>query len=492
MSQTTETTAKTIQDSTADPHKLARRMGLFALVVYGVGDMVGAGIYGTVGKAAGQMGNAVWLAFVASMVVALLTGMSYATIASRYPRAAGAAYVTHRAFRRTFLSYFVGLAVTASGLTSMATSTNAFSETLHAAFLPGLPVWLIIIGFLVAITLLNLWGIRESMWGNLVCTSVEVGGLLLIIALGMRYWGSVNYLETPHGSLGELRFTLASSILVTGAVLTFFSFVGFEDMLNVAEEVKNPVRTMPLGILLALGITTLLYILVSITAVSVMPYQELAQEAAPFEPVSQRVAPWLPPQTYSVITMFAVANTALINYIMGSRLLYGMGRQGLCPRPLAMVLPGRRTPHVAILTLFVLVLGLALAGRIELGDGIDAVRQLAIATSLLLLGCFGVVNLSLVVLKLRPGEPRGSFEAPIIVPILGTLICTGLVIGQLWPKGLWSTHDWSNYPWSTYDWRPPLIAAVVGVVILILYFTMRPTQVIADDDAHAFQAESGE
>src|SRR5688572_9842403 len=159
---------------------LARHMGLFSLVVYGVGDMVGSGIYVTIGRAAGEMGNAVWLAFVVSMVAALLTGLSYACLASRYPRAGGAAYVTQHAFRFSFLSYTVGLAVCASGLTSMATSSNAFAENLRklTGFGPVLMWLLIFLGFMTA---LNLWGIRESLWANLVCTFIEVGALVLIV-----------------------------------------------------------------------------------------------------------------------------------------------------------------------------------------------------------------------------------------------------------------------------------------------------------------------
>jgi basic amino acid/polyamine antiporter, APA family len=470
MSHVPDPTPNVLPQSKGDPHALARRMTLFSLVVYGVGDMVGAGVYGTIGDAAGQMGNAVWLAFIGSMIAALLTGLSYATISSRYPRAGGAAYVTHRAFRFPLLSYFVGLAVTASGLTSMATSTNVFAETLNQNFL-ALPIWVIILGFLGAITLLNLWGIRESMWGNLLCTSVEVGGLLLIIGLGVRFWGSVDYLQTPPTPDGES--SLGLSLVLSGAVLTFFSFVGFEDMLNVSEEVKNPRRTMPLGILLALGITTVLYIAVSITVVSAVPYGELSKAAAAFEPVSQRIAPWLPKNTYSAITLFAVANTALINYIMGSRLIYGMARQGLVPKALSRVHATRRTPWVSILTLAVLVVILAMAGRVQFGDGKpgDAVKQLASATALLLLGCFCIVNVALIALKLRSGEPRGAFEVPMVVPALGVLVCAGLIVGRMIPK-----------PGRDFEWRAPLIAIGVGVAILILYAIMRPQNVVHDEE----------
>jgi basic amino acid/polyamine antiporter, APA family len=472
------------------PCRLARHMTLFALVVYGVGDMVGAGIYATIGQAAGRLGNAVWLSFTVSMVAALLTGLSYASISSRYPRAAGAAYVTNRAFRRPFLSYLVGLAVCASGMTSMATSSNAFANAFHKLVDPGarqpwLP-WAMLVGFLLAITLLNLWGIRESLWGNLVCTAVEIGGLLLVIVLGLRYWGGVNYLEVPApvGGADTPAGPWRLPTLVMGAaVLTFFSFVGFEDMLNVGEEVKDPTRTMPRGILAALLITTVIYISMSLTAVAVVPYAELSKHPAPLELISREVAPWLPRNTYTVITMFAVANTALINYIMGSRLLYGMSRHGLVPAPLSRVHAGRRTPHVAILVLGGLVLILALCGRIEVGQGpnrVSPVRVLADSTALLLLGCFCVVNAALIVLQRRSGEPKGRFEVPSVVPALGSLVCLALILSRL------LTRNAQGH----YEWRAPIIAAGVGVFIATMYFVMRPRVVVFEEEEGPVEVES--
>lgn len=456
--------------SAPGPATLARHMGLFALIVYGVGDMVGAGVYATIGKAAGSMGNAVWLAFVGSMVAAMLSGLSYASIASRYPRAAGAAYVTHRAFRLSFLSYFVGLAVTASGLTSMATSSNAVGENLYKLINGRVPIWVLLILFLAAITFLNFWGIRESLWGNLLCTAVEVGGLLFVIAVGMRFWGSVDYLQFPGAGEGDSGRTLWSgtTLVLSGSVLTFFSFVGFEDMINVSEEVKDPSRTMPMGILIALGITTLLYIAISVTVVSVVSYESLATAAAPFELVTRKAAPWLPDNTYTFITIFAVANTALINYIMGSRLVYGMARQGLLPAALGTVHSRRRTPHVSILTLGVIVTILALSARIPFGGTtVNPIRQLADATALLLLGCFAIVNVALIVLKRRPGEPRGKFEVPLVVPVLGATVCGVLVLNRLLTRN--AEGD--------FEWRAPATAAAMGTGILLLYLVHRPKAV---------------
>jgi len=437
-------------------------MGLFSLVVYGVGDMVGSGIYATVGKAAGSLGNAVWLAFVLSMAAALVTGLSYASIASRYPRAAGAAYVTQRAFGFAFLSYLVGLTVTASGLTSMATQTHAFAENLQAMI--GAPWLLLALLFLAAMTAVNLWGIRQSMWMNLLCTTVEVGGLMVIIAVGARFWGTVNYLETPRATFdpqGQIvDHGLGASLLLSGAVLTFFSFIGFEDMLNVAEEVKNPRRTMPWGIVLALAMVTLLYLGVSVTAVSVVDYRELAKPGAPLEKIANRAAPWLPPRTFEFITLFAVANTMLINYIMGSRLLYGMARHGLLPPMLGAVHATRRTPHVAILTLLGLVTVLALAG------GADGVRTLASATALLLLFSFTVVNAALIALQRRSEEPRGGFEVPMIVPVLGVVLNAILILARLAERDA--------------GIRAPLIAGAIVLGISLLYLLIRPTKIVEE------------
>jgi amino acid transporter len=437
--------------------ELARTMGLGALIIYGVGDMLGAGVYGLVGKAAGLMGNAVWLAFAGSMLAAMLTGLSYANIGSRYPRAAGAAYVTHRAYRRPYLSYLVGLAVAASGLTSMATGSRVIGGFVQELGV-RLPLGLLVILFLLLLSAVVFRGMRESTWMNVICTAVEVAGLAIVISVGVRYWGSVNYLETPprpDGTAGALSLTL----VLNGAVLTFFSFIGFEDMLNVAEECKNPRRSIPIALICALVIATVIYAAVSITAVSVLHYSELGRSKAALVDVVRKAAPWFPPVLFTGISIFAVSNTALLNYVMGSRLLYGMSRQGLLPAVLGRVHPGRRTPHVAIGLLLVIVAALALSGDI---------RQLADATSLLLLGVFCVVNTALIILKFRPDEPRGAFEVPAFVPALGVIVCLALIAARLFGTGA--------------DRRAPLISLGIGVVITLLYFVLRPKAVVLDED----------
>ncbi len=453
--------------------KLLRTVGLSALIIYGVGDMVGAGIYATIGKAAGLMGNTVWIAFVGSMIAAMLTGLSYACISSRYPRAAGAAYVTQRAFSFPLLSYVVGLVITASGLTSIATGAHAFKDAL-LHFVPAIHPLVAIGAFLLALTLINLRGIRECVAANMLCTAIEVGGLLFVVAVGMRFIGSVNYLETPPSSPD-----LSLGLIMSGAVLTFYAFVGFEDLLNLSEEVKQPRRNMPLGILGAVVIATVLYLAVAVVAVSVVHYTDLADatKGPPLEQITQKAAPWVPSGIYTAITLFAVFNTALMNYIMGSRLLYGMSRQGLVPRVLGVVHSRTHTPYVAILTLCAIIAVLTQAEQIREfitapGSPVDwnnrsSIDQLASATSLLLLLCFSIVNSALITLKLRRSESRGSFEVPIVIPFLGLLVCGGLIVARVSSQSA--------------GVGAPIIAAAIVLVTIGLFLVMQPKNVVADE-----------
>ncbi|RYE07386.1 MAG: amino acid permease [Hyphomicrobiales bacterium] len=424
---------------------LRRSIGPFQLTLYGLGSMLGSGIYGLIGQAAGQTGNAVWLAFLVAMVAALLTALSYASLGSRYPRAGGAAYMAERAFGMPLLSFVVGLAVVCSGLTSIATQSQVFAVNLGAMLgLTFLPVWAITIGFLLIVTGLVLRGIRESMWVNVVCTLIEAAGLLLVIAVGIPYWGSVNLLETPSLPGGDALIVL----IIQGAVLTFFAFIGFEDSLNVAEECRDPQRTIPIALISAMVLGAMIYVAVAITAVSVVPWQELAAAPAPLAEVMERAAPAIPALIFTGITLFAVGNTALVNYVTSSRMVYGMARQGLLPKGLGKVHDRTQTPHIAASALLLLLVPLAFFGSIA---------ELASATVLLLLVVFAIVNGALLVLQGRTGEANGKFEVPRWVPALGTLVCIALIAVRV----------------TTGDWKAPALAGALLVGIVGLHVLMR-------------------
>jgi len=422
---------------------LKRHIGLVALILYGVGDILGAGIYGLVGKAAGQVGHAVWLAFLVSAIAAGLTGLTYASLGSRYPKAGGTAYVILRIFDNAFLSFVVGFAVLASCLTSMATATRVFAGYFIAQF-PGLPLGVVMVGFAAALTLLIYRGIRETVIVNGLFTVTEAAGLLFIIAIGVSYWGSVDYLDSaaPLNPTGEITFPL----IFSGAILTFYSFIGFEDILNVSEETKNPEYTIPRGLLAAVAISSIIYILVSITAVSVVSPEILAHSKQPLVDVVVRAAPWFPPWIFGFVSMFAVGNTALLNFVTASRLMYGLADHQLLPKPLARVHPRTGTPHVAVCVVGIAMIILTFSG---------SVATLAKATSVLLLICFTLMNIGLIVLK-RKGEPQSGFSVPMFVPVLGAIICVIML-----------AHSQSD-EWGIVGL---ILAAVIG-----LYFILRPTK----------------
>ena len=391
-------------------NSLKRNVGLIALVLYGVGDILGAGVYGLIGKAAGQMGNGIWLAFLVSMFAAGLTGLTYASLGSRYAKAGGASFITFKAFGHPFLAYLIGMCAFASGLTSMATASKVFAGYFHGLF-ETIPTPLIVFVFAMILATIVFIGIRESLIFNAICTVIEASGLLFILAVGMPYWGDVNYLnfQSPSNPTGD--FTM--SLVLTGAVLTFYSFIGFEDIINVAEEVKDPQKNLPRGIVGAVLISSLIYMGISITAVSVVPPQLLAESSQPLVEVVKKAAPWFPPSAFSIIAMFAVANTAMLNFIMGSRLIYGMSNQGLLPKVLSHVHGKTQTPHYSIFAILIIFLILAFTGDVS---------SLAKATSILLLICFIVVNLSLIRLKKTDPVP-GAFEIPSIIPYAGAGVC---------------------------------------------------------------------
>ncbi len=440
------------------PHLgLQPALGRWQVLFYGLGSMLGAGIYALVGRAAGSLGNAIWLAFLVAMIAALLTGLSYACVGSRYAKAGGAAYVTHRALRRPAISYMVGTAVMMSGLTSMATGVQAIAENLERALGIDLPIKLVAIGLVFLIGCVIWRGIRESMWANIICTVTETAGLLFIIAVGVKFWGSVNYLETP-ADINGVGSGITLALVLQGAVLMFFSFIGFEDILNVSEEVKNPKRDIPFGLIGAMILATLIYMAVAVTAVSVVPWRELAVSKTPLMEVARRAAPWFSgiDSVYLGITIFAIGNTALLNYLMGSRLLYGMSLQGLMPTPLGQLNAKRGTPQLAIIVLFGIVSLLILSG---------GVKPLAEATVLLLLLVFTLVNVSLIILKCREVEPTDGFDVPLLVPISGALVCMLLVVVRV-RAGFTDPKPGAAVA--------PLIVLAIFVVSLVIYQALKP------------------
>lgn len=426
MSSTTETT-------TAQP-ELKRAIGPKLLLLFIIGDILGTGVYALTGQVAAEVGGAAWLPFLIAFAVATVTAFSYLELVTKYPQAAGAALYVHKAFGLHFVTFIVCFVVMSSGITSASAASRAFASNLIAGFgldLGNVGIMLIALAFILFVMLVNFRGVAESVKLNVVLTLVELSGLLLVIFIG--FWaiagGNADFsrvvaFETPEDKSVLLALSTATS-------LAFFAMVGFEDSVNMAEETKDPSRIFPRIMLTGLGITAVVYVLVSICAVAVVPVGELAGNDTPLVTVVQTAAPDFPiSDLIPFISMFAVANSALINMMMASRLLYGMSRQGVLPPFLAKVHPTRRTPFAAIL--FTTAIALALITYVSLDPEGSVVALLGGTTSLLLLAVFSVVNATVLVLR-RDKVEHKHFQAGRILPVIGTVTCLYLVLP--WTSG---------------------------------------------------------
>jgi basic amino acid/polyamine antiporter, APA family len=371
----------------------------------------------------------------------------------KYPRAAGAALYTHRAFRIRFLTFLVAFTVMCSGITSASAAANAFGSTylaalINAKFAAGV-VTLVAVGFIIGLALINFIGVSESVKTNVVLTIVELSGLLIIIAVGVWAVGSG---DGEPSRLTQIDTADTSWLLaVTAATsLTFFAMVGFEDSVNMAEETKDPVRVFPRALLYGLGTAALIYVLVAITSSLLIPSDELADAgSSALLRVLDVGAPGFPRVVFEAIGLLAVINSALINMLMASRLLYGMANERVLPRVFGTVHPFRRTPWVAILV----TTGIAIL-LISFTTGTTAVSKFGGTTALLLLCVFTVVNISVLVLRREPVEHR-HFRAPTWAPVVGAVLCAWLAIPVL-----------SGRPASDY-WIA-LILLGAGVVLYVI------------------------
>ena len=454
----------TAPDQDGEKTELKRVMGPGLLLLFVVGDVLGTGIYALTGEVAAEVGGIVWLPFLVAFILAAVTACSYLELVTKYPKAAGAALYTQKAFGVHFLTFLVAFAVMSSGITSASTASQAFAQNFGESFGFGdgaIGITAISIAFMILLGLVNLRGVGESVKANVVLTCIELTGLLIIIMIGAVA------LMGGQGDFGRaFDFSRAGEQglfwpVIAATTLAFFAMVGFEDSVNMAEEAKNPSRIFPKVLLGGLLITGVIYLLVSITAIALVDAEALGEGATPLLKVVEAGAPWFPLSVFGIITMCAVANSALINMLMASRLLYGMAQEKVLPAILGKVLPKRRTPYTAI----VFTTGLA----IVLITFVGAVPDLGGTTALLLLAVFTLVNIAVLVLR-SDTVAHDHFISPLGLPYIGAVTCAFFV-------GPWTGRDSVQY----------LIAAVLiglGVVLwgaTVFYMKSKRQDPLASD-----------
>jgi amino acid transporter len=396
---------------------LRRAITLPRLLLYGLGTMVGGGFYALTGKIAGEAGLFTPVAFLLAGALALLNGFSFAELSARFPSSAGEARYVQAAFERGWLAALVGWLVIATGVVSA--STLAVATIGFLRDLAPVPEALGVVVLVLAIGLLAAWGIAESVTAVAVITVIEVGALLFVLVAAGDQLGTLPARWPDIARSADAQTAIG---IVAGAFLGFYAFVGFEDLVNLAEEVKDVRRNLPRAILASVALATVLYVAVSLVAVLAVPPSELAESRTPLATVvggSSGASGWV----LVIVSILTGINGALVQIVMGSRVAYGMARRGQAPRWLGSVHPRTRTPLLATALVTAVILALAL---------LFPLVGLAKWTSSLILVVFALVNLALLRLKRRSPPPEGAPSYPIALPALALAACVGLLAFQIW------------------------------------------------------------
>jgi amino acid transporter len=384
-------------------------LGPVQLIFYSVGVIIGAGVYSVIGTAAGVAQHNLWLSFLVSAGVALLTAISYAEMATSFP-VAGAEYVyiRHAWPKADWLAFGVGAVILIGGAATAATVAMAFGGYLR--IFVDLPSALSAFFLLAGCTALNVWGLRESSWVNILFTSIEVAGLALVIAAAL----TLDARPVVAAAAGE-------PAVMAAAALLFFVYLGFEEIANLAEEVRNPARDLPMALFVSLAVTAALYIAVSFAVIALAPPAELASSEAPLALAVQKAWPGAA-NLLSAIALFATANTVLITLIATSRLVFSMARDKEIPEAFARLLKARQTPWIAAILTFAMAAVLLPIGSVKI---------LAEMSSFSALIAFLSVNVVLIVLRYRLPRHKRPFRVPLAIgrlPVLPVIAIASIVL----------------------------------------------------------------
>jgi APA family basic amino acid/polyamine antiporter len=395
------------------PNALKRSLGLPLLVFYGLGVTVGAGIFALIGEILGLAGNFAPLSFVIAAAVAAATARAVALLAGRYPRAAGEAVYASEGFGPV-AGRIAGFGVALTGMISSAVISIAFAG--YASLLIPLPSWVIVVALLVAVAGIAVVGVRESIGFAALITILEVGTLAVVAAFGLPLladpgaWERFLVIPVDRGGL---------DVTIAAAAVAFFAFIGFEDIVNMAEETEKPEKKIGAAIGITLAVTTLLYVLIAAIAASVPDRAAITGSTAPIADLFHEVS-GLPAAPISAIAAIAMINGVLVQVVMASRVFYGMAREGLMPAWLGAVHPRRRTPVRATLVVCLAIAAVAL---------VAPMLGLAQATGYVTLVVFTLVNLSLFRIAGRADWPGNRGQR--WWGLLGAILSVGLLLYEI-------------------------------------------------------------
>ena len=370
-----------------------------------------------VGEVVNESGIYAPVSFLIAAIIATFTAFTYAELSSRFPRSAGEAYYTQQAFNNSYISGLIGWSIVMIGLVSSATIVNGFVGyfNVYVDAPPSLTIFILV----MVISAVAVWGISESVWLAAIITIIEVSGLLFVIFVAF----DIDQPQALHVTdmIPSADVTIWIGVLI-GAFLAFYAYIGFEDMVNVAEEVIHPQQTLPLAIIIALVASTILYVSVTLAAVFVLPVDQLAASRAPLVDIVRQYSESAV-VVMGMVSMIAVVNGALIQVIMASRVVYGMACQNMAPKLFTGINAKTQTPIRATIFVTVIVLALALSFSLV---------TLAKATSFVTLLVFAAMHLALLVIKRREPDPANALIYPAWIPAVGFFVSLMLLMFQLW------------------------------------------------------------
>jgi APA family basic amino acid/polyamine antiporter len=384
---------------------LKRNVNLFQAVTYGVGLILGAGIYVLIGDVAGIAGNAMWLSFAISAAIATFTGLSYAELTSIFPKSAAEYVFVKNAFKSNLAAFVAGWLITFVAIVSAGAVAVGFSGYL-SSFFPQLDPVLSAIALVLVLSVVNFIGIRESVWMNTVFTLVELAGLAIIVLAAVLFgsFSEVDYYAMPP-AVGT-SFSLSVGAILGAAGLAFFAYFGFENLANISEETKNASRTIPRALMISIAITTAVYIIVAVSAIALVGWEELSLSEAPLALAAEKAFGKPGLTALSGIALFATSNTVLMMLIAGSRIMFGMARDQALPHAVARIHPSTKTPWIAVILTMLLVIAVVTFAQ----GSISAVANIAVFGIFLV---YALVNLALIWLRYKQPELQRPFKVPV-------------------------------------------------------------------------------
>ena len=390
--------------------KLKRTLGLTEAVFFGTGSILGAGIYAIVGKVAGFSGNMIWLSFAIASLAALMSAFSYAELSSMFPSAGGEYVYAKNAFNKK-MAITLGLIISINGIVSGATVSIGFAG--YFSQLLDVNLFLAALGIIAFVWLVNISGVRQSSTVNIIFTIIEFAGLVLVVWVAFPYLGKVNYLEAPPGGFNHV---------LLGAALSYFAYIGFEEIVKLSEETRSPEKNIPKALFLSSSIVMFVYLVVAVCAVSAIPWEELGKSKHPLADIVTGELGKTGAVVISVIALFSTTNTILSNMMGSSRVLLHLGKENKKLNWLSVVSSKRKTPVFALILVAGLMIAFAAIGKLEV---------VALIANFFIFITFLFVNVSVIVLRKKQPDTERPYKVPLNIRNIPLLCVLGVLLTLL-------------------------------------------------------------